>query len=217
MHRRNQRPQKLFRNWKRGAATVMHRRNQRPQKLFRNWKRGAAIVMHRKNQRPQKLFVPKSCYIRDNNGEGHMRKRFLSTITVCALIVISCCTNAGAATNITLTDYLILQSIGGYHSSGKGKCGDGAGFLEAADHFSEDHNDATCRTGYYHVAQDLAISVQVSKHAGSNSDKWLLHEVEDSYRDNDNTAGRLGLLSGAGVKIREIGGNKYIYWGFGGG
>jgi hypothetical protein len=117
----------------------------------------------------------------------------------------------------TQPDYLILNSIGDYHSSGKGKCSAGPGLLGATDHFSADHTDATCRTGYYNVAQDLAVSAEITQHTGSDSDKWLLHEIEYSYRDNDNSDGRLGMLSGAGVKLREVGGSKFIYWGLGGG
>jgi hypothetical protein len=64
---------------------------------------------------------------------------------------------------------------------------------------------------------DLGIRVEVTQHPSSDSDQWLLHEIEDSYRDGEDENGRMGLLSGMGVKIRDIGGNKFIYWGLGGG
>jgi hypothetical protein len=117
----------------------------------------------------------------------------------------------------TPSDYLVLQNIGVYHNSGKGKCGKGSGVIATTGHFDEDHNDLNCRSGFYNMQLDLAVSVQVTKHSGSDSDKWLLHEVEDGYRDNDDSDGRIGRLSGAGVKIRDIGGSKFIYWGLGGG
>ena len=107
------------------------------------------------------------------------------------------------------TDYLILQTIGQYHSSGKGRCGNGSEIIGGADHFDEDHNVTTCRTGYYFMQQDLAVSIKVEQHTGGDSDRWLLHEVEDAYRDGDDNNGRLGLLIQA-TRIREINGNKII-------
>ncbi len=85
---------------------------------------------------------------------------------------------------------LILESIGSYSNSGKGRGGKGSGLIAAAGHFFIDHEDITCRTGYYNLQEDLAVSVQVTQHAGSDSDRWLLHEVEDGYRDGDDLDGR---------------------------
>ena len=102
-----------------------------------------------------------------------------------------------------------LRTIPGYTSY------PGAGVLAGADHFIPDHSDMTFETTYQN--DEIGISVEVTKHAGSDSDKWLLHEMEDGYRDGDNSNGKLGLLSGDGVKIRDIGGSKIIYWGLGGG
>ena len=101
-------------------------------------------------------------------------------ILILIIVSIFCYSAAQAATP---SEYLILQSIGAYHSSGKGKCGPGAGFLGAAGHFNEDHNDATCRTGYYNSSLDLAVSIQVAQHTGIDSDKWLLHELDSEIRD----------------------------------
>jgi hypothetical protein len=139
-------------------------------------------------------------------------KKYLEVVkSVIALIgIILCCTKTQAATQaVTPSDYLILQSIGDYHSSGKGKCGNGAGILGAAAHFSEDHADTTCRTGYYFTAQDLAVSVQVSQHAGSDSDKWLGHELERDFR---NYYG----LPGDSYVMRVINGNAILAAGSGG-
>jgi len=115
------------------------------------------------------------------------------------------------------SDYLVCQDIGGFKKYGCA-CGSGGGILVPAGHFGEDHNDISCTVIYHSMAQRMGIDAEVTKHANPpDSIKWLLHEVEDSYRDNDNSDGRLGLLSGAGVKIRDIGGNKFIFWGLGGG
>lgn len=141
--------------------------------------------------------------------------RRLKIIKVLILTFLLIVTSSGYAQNAS--DYLILQSIGNFYNSGKGKCGKGSGPIAAAGHFKEDHSDLNCRTGYYNTPQDIAVSIQLTQHSGSDSDKWLLHEVEDGYRDSDDSDGRLGLLSGAGVKIREIGGSRFIYWGLGGG
>ncbi len=130
-----------------------------------------------------------------------------------------------------VTEYLILQDIGSYKFITQSKnpltkkiiqipgytTRSAPGELAGADHFDLDHDDMTYETDYESDVADLGVEVQVTKHAGSDSDKWLLHEVEDSYRDNDDSDGRLGRLSGAGIKIREIGGSKFIYWGLGGG
>ena len=104
-------------------------------------------------------------------------------------------------------DYLILQSIGQYSNSGKGKCGEGSGVIGGAGHFDEDHNVATCRTGYYYTALDLAISIKVEQHIGGDSDRWMLHEIEKGYRSSKDE--NLGLLVQA-TRIREINGNKII-------
>ncbi len=136
-------------------------------------------------------------------------------VMVCILILRVTMPDDGLA-NI-VADYLILTDIGPYKFVGKGKGGHGSGILTQADHFGEDHTDESYRGSYIDRAQKIGVKIQITKHAGFDSDKWLLHELESSYRDNDNSDSRLGLLSGAGVKTREIGGNKFIYWGLGGG
>lgn len=108
-------------------------------------------------------------------------------------------------------EYLIMQSIGAYHNGGKGHCGEGAGLLEATGHFSEDHDDITCSTDYYNTAQKLAVDIQVSKHAGGDSDKWLLHEVEHAFSDNET----LDATYVSPNPLRDINGRKIFYtWGY---
>ncbi len=141
-----------------------------------------------------------------------MKKRLVAMINVIALIaIVLCCAKTQAATQVvTPSDCLILQGIGNYHSSGKGRCGNGAGLLGAAAHFSEDHIDTTCRTGYYFTAQDLAVSVQVTKHAGSDSDKWLLHELDIEFRNYYGKPGYyLKTIDGNIVYVYGAGGRDY--------
>jgi hypothetical protein len=92
-----------------------------------------------------------------------------------------------------------------------------SGALIGSGHFNLDHDDITYETVYIMPSPILGVEVSVTQHSGSDSDRWLLHEIEDSYRDSDNENNRLGLLSSVGVKIREFGGMKFIYWGLGGG
>lgn len=118
-----------------------------------------------------------------------------------------------------LSNYLILNDIGAYKYRPKPtkRIYGNSGVLISAGHFSLDHDDVTYQTRYIQPEPLLGVEVQVTQHAGGDSDRWLPHEMEDGYRDNDDSDGRLGLLSGAGVKIREVDGNKIFYWGLGGG
>jgi hypothetical protein len=127
--------------------------------------------------------------------------------------------NSGYTQNAS--DYLILQSIGDYHSSGKGKCGKGSGIIATTGHFKEDHNDLNCRTGYYNMQQDLAVSIQVTQHTNSDSDKWLLHEVDAEFRNYYGIPGLsytvknidgniVFVFSSGGRDYRWLSGNKVV-------
>ncbi len=116
-----------------------------------------------------------------------------------------------------LPDYLVLQDIGSYKLEapqkviggyiGGPRVFDGAGVIAPIGHFYLDHSDKTYEA-YYEDGSTLSSStVQVTKHSGSDSDKWLLHEVEDGYRDGEME--RLGLLT-KGARLRDINGNKFI-------
>jgi hypothetical protein len=103
-------------------------------------------------------------------------------------------------------EFLILQDIGGYRNMGKGG-GLGSGILAATGHFNKDHADESYSTMYYSDVSELGLNVQVTRHAGVDSDQWLLHEVEYSYRDpEDNTLG----LAIQGVRIRNFNGDNII-------
>ena len=119
------------------------------------------------------------------------------------------------------SDYLILQNIDSYKFitqsknpiTKKVKTIDGywifsnSGSLMGSGHFVLDHDDKTYETVYESDVTDLGVKVQVTQHTGGDSDRWLLHEVEDSLRDGElETIGKLS----SGVRLREINGNKII-------
>lgn len=117
----------------------------------------------------------------------------------------------------SVSDYLILTDIAQYKLT-KGLLFRGK-VVGAEPKVSKVGNDVygfytSYETNYAGGEGYSAPTVEVRVYG---SIQWLLHEVEDSYRDRDNSDGQLGMLSGAGVKIRDIGGSKFIYWGLGGG
>lgn len=87
----------------------------------------------------------------------------------------------------TVTDYLVLQDIGDYRFktqvkdfiTGQPKTMPGystriaPGHLAGVDHFDFDHEDTTYETSHVNRNVRLAVDVQVTKHAGADSDKWL--------------------------------------------
>jgi hypothetical protein len=112
---------------------------------------------------------------------------------------------------ITVSDYLIDANIGDYSRSYPGSCPEGSGILAGADHFMEDHTDYACDVRYYKKVTRLGIEVQVTKHSGSDSDKWLAHEVERGFRDTD----KLESSPDEDSKIREVNGHKVFFYGGG--
>ncbi len=79
-------------------------------------------------------------------------------------------------------DYLVMQNINAYKMMGSGG-GKGSGIVSATDHFSMDHTDESYDAIYFHDANEIGVQVQVTHHAGGDSDKWLLHEVDSAFRD----------------------------------
>jgi hypothetical protein len=127
----------------------------------------------------------------------------------------------------TVSDYLILQDIGPYKLDrpekvfageppiGGPRLSDGPGIIDAAGHFSLDHTDKTYEVMYIGGNGLPSPTVQVTKHADPiDSLKWLLHEVEDSYRSG--SVERLGLLSDGAI-IRKRGTDRFFWIGLGGG
>lgn len=96
-----------------------------------------------------------------------------------------------------VSNYLILQDIGDYRFitqtkgfiTGKPRAIPGhsvrtaSGILTGADHFDMDHDDITYESGYSNRDIKLYVDVQVTQHAGGDSDKWLLHEIDISFRN----------------------------------
>ncbi|GBE54828.1 MAG TPA: hypothetical protein ENG83_02105 [Nitrospirae bacterium] len=116
-----------------------------------------------------------------------------------------------------VTDYLILEDIGTYKlftgitgrvfSGPPSKYSQTAtgGILDAAGHFSE--NDQSYEASYTTIGSKWPfIKVEVTQHAGSDSDKWLLHEVEKSFRTYYG-------IPGDPYAMRVIDGNTIIVYG----
>ncbi len=124
----------------------------------------------------------------------------------------------------SLNDCLITNDIGIYSGRARGtNMGAGSGIIGSAGHFNQDHVDNVCTASYSNVnqlrgrpaeeieQQLISVEVQVTKHSGSDSDKWLLHEVELSYQKS----GTLGAAYAAPNPLRDIGGNKILFmWGY---
>ena len=85
--------------------------------------------------------------------------------------------------------------------------------VAGAGHFRLDHVDYACDIRYYNETLDLGVEVQVTQHVGSDSDKWLLHEVESSFRGRTKE-GWLGQSLYESASIREIDGNKIFDYGY---
>lgn len=79
--------------------------------------------------------------------------------------------------------YLILNDIGEYIFRPKRIITiQNAGILVSVGHFPG-HGDTTYEGIYIHPQTYLGVSVQVTQHAGSDSDRWLEHEVDAEFRD----------------------------------
>jgi len=143
-------------------------------------------------------------------------------------LVVFCIPVAGFA---AVTDYLILQDIGPYKLEGQQKViggyiggprtFGGAGVLAPTGHFYPDHTDKTYEAYYEGGSALSSATVQITQHTGSDSDQWLLHEVERDFR---NYYGIPGVTYGpreidgqtiledtvGGVVYRWLSGNKVI-------
>jgi hypothetical protein len=122
-----------------------------------------------------------------------------------------------------VTDYLILNDIGDYQFITQTKdfftrepktipgytAKTSSGKLVGTGHFDLDHDDITYETDYLNRSAKLVVDVQVTKHAGGDSDKWLLHELERDFR---NYYG----LPGDSYVIRLMNGNIILASGAGG-
>ena len=89
-----------------------------------------------------------------------------------------------------LADYLITSDINGFIASKNPTAGDGPGMLAGVDHFYFDHKDRTFRISYFNLTTRVGPVIQVTQHAGSDSDKWLLHEIDMDFRTYYGLPGR---------------------------
>jgi len=156
-------------------------------------------------------------------------------LTLIFMVLMSCSIafNKANAFN-TLSDCLITNDIGVYsYKSQRSNMGKGSGIVGLAGHFDLDHEDTVCTGRYSNINQIrglpheeirqklVSVKVQVTQHAGGESDRWLLHEVERDFRsyyglpddsfvvrqiDNNIVLG----LSVTGWTYRWVSGNKVI-------
>ncbi|MDH4164750.1 MAG: hypothetical protein OEW15_18980, partial [Nitrospirota bacterium] len=109
-------------------------------------------------------------------------------------------------------NYLILNDIGEYKYRPKRttETYGNSGVLIPADHFDMDHNDTTYGARYVHPVTILGVEVQVTHHTDpADSIKWLLHEVDKSFRTS------LGI-PGESYGPRVIDGHTIMDFGAGG-
>jgi hypothetical protein len=108
-----------------------------------------------------------------------------------------------------INNYLIVEDIGNYKKITKG--GPSGNILAAAGHFGLDHKDVSYGIAYVNDETQIWVEVQVTQHAGGDSDKWLLHEVERGFRRGDYEENMTP------ARFRNIDGNNIFYSGLGGG
>lgn len=154
-----------------------------------------------------------------------------NTLLLSILMIIIFFTTVVFAQDVS--DYLILQDIALYKldkpekmlpgepPSGGPRTYNGDGITAGADHFSLDHSDKTYEVMYLGGDANPSPTVQVTQHAGSDSDKWLLHEMDKSFRTSIGVPGdayAMRVLDGytimtygsGGWTYRWLSGNKVI-------
>jgi hypothetical protein len=122
----------------------------------------------------------------------------------------------------TTSDYLILQDIGSYKLDkpekmlpGRPPMGgpetfDSPGIVGAVDHFSVDHTDKTYKVMYIGGNGIPSPTVLITKHSGSDSDKWLVHEVDIEFRNYYGIPGYFArTINGNVVFVCSTGGRDY--------
>jgi hypothetical protein len=148
-----------------------------------------------------------------------MRKS--GSMVILMLLVCPC----GLVYAQAVSNYLILQNIGSYVHKTQTKdlitlqpktipgytVRKAPGILVGADHFDVDHIDTTYEATYESGSIGLGVEVEVTQHAGGDSDRWLLHEVERGFRRGDHEEQMTP------ARFRNIDGNKVFYSGLGGG
>lgn len=122
-----------------------------------------------------------------------------------------------------VSDFLILQDIGSYKFITQSRdpltkkiiqipgytMWNHSGVVAGAGHFSIDHTDTRYEIVYDSDITDLGVRVQITLHPGSDSDKWLLHELDADFR-------AYGAIPADTYAVTEINGNTILVEGSGG-
>jgi len=113
---------------------------------------------------------------------------------------------------VNVGSYIVNIDISKYSKSYDGSCVEGPGVLVGIDHFDSDHTDYECSIRYYKKAIRLGVEVQVSQHAGGDSDRWLLHELDMEFRNYYGVPGKSyspEQLDGQTILEDAVGGYNY--------
>jgi hypothetical protein len=122
-----------------------------------------------------------------------------------------------------VADYLVLADIASYKLSqpqslfpgeppiGGPRVYDRPGILGVTDHFP-DPLDKTYEVMYIGGNGLPSPTVQVTQHAGSDSDRWLLHELDDAFRDDYGISTKSYVprqINGQTILVKSTGGRSY--------
>jgi hypothetical protein len=110
------------------------------------------------------------------------------------------------------SNYLIISDIGSFVVSGDPSVGKGPGILASANHFYRDHTDMVYEIDYFNLQTRVGPEVQITQHAGSDSDKWLLHELNRDFRNYYGIPGRSygpRVINGQTILEDLVGGGHY--------
>jgi len=131
---------------------------------------------------------------------------------------------SSASVSQTISDYLILQNINEYKLDrpekvfageppiGGPRISDSPGILGAFGHFVLDHTDKSYEVMYIGGNGIPSPAVHVTKHTGSDSDKWLLHEMDIDFRNYFGIpAGSYAVVPVDGNTIMEFGSAGWDY------
>jgi len=102
----------------------------------------------------------------------------------------------------SLSDCLVVEDIARYSFRAQSaRMGNGSGAVGLTGHF-RDHMDVICTGSYSNINEIrglpidearekiISVDVEVTQHAGSDSDKWLLHELDMDFRNYYGLPGR---------------------------
>ena len=113
-----------------------------------------------------------------------------------------------------LESYIIQNDIGTYKFRPKPtkEIYGNSGVVISADHFDEDHDDISYITRYIKPEPILGAEVKVTQHTGGDSDRWLLHEVDEDFRTYYGIPGKSygpRVIDGQTILEDAVGGYNY--------